>query len=604
MCILAVVMEFRGLLLFLLGLVFGVAIASADGNHSEQACRPECPTWSVPVYNNGTMNCVCGDSLGETVLCNQKPNISLYYKYCMTYNEVNDSTALNLCPYQHHKPDVQGSYVTLPRNVCELNEFMCGGLNRTGLLCSHCKPGLGPAVFSYTLPCLKCLDSGYGWLLYMFLATFPTTVMFLVVIICQLRITTAPMNFFIFVSQVVVSFINTDPHDFTGVSKPTSYLTLFFVTIHGVFNLDFFRYIIPQFCISSAMTTLQALSLEYIIAFYPLFLITVFYICIQLHARDFKPLIYLWKPFQKCCACISQRWSPSESLIHVFVIFLILSYSKFLFVSFNLLNSDYIRDNSGVKEGSLVFYYNATVPYFGTEHLPFALLAISILVIFIALPVVILLLYPTRIFQRFIGCCNTRWHALDAFVDAFQGYYKDGTNGTPDWRYFSGLYLIFRILAIGTHVLPDITYQSVYKLTCYSFVSLFFGLLQPYKERWINYLDSIAFMLLSVSEFIVLYDLNITRSNFSFAYALDVVPLLYLIVYASYKLLYRRVVLCHCAFCCKNQIDEGRSVGDVEREAYTDSRENEPLLTTASEFGGRYGSKDEENTFPDLGNDS
>ena len=138
----------------------------------------------------------------------------------MTYDEVNDSMAFSNCPYHYHKPDVQELYVTLPQNLCE---FMCGGLNRTGLLCSNCKPGLGPAVFSYTLPCLKCLDSGYGWLLYMFLAIFSTTVLFLVVIICQIRITAASVNAIIFVTQVLVSIINADPLMFTDASKP-SYL--------------------------------------------------------------------------------------------------------------------------------------------------------------------------------------------------------------------------------------------------------------------------------------------------------------------------------------------------------------------------------------------
>ena len=277
-------------------------------------------------------------------------------------------------------------------------------------------------------------------------------------------------------------------------------------------------------------------------------------------------------------------------------------------MSFSLLHhGGYTRslNNNGLKQGSLVFYYNATVPYFGTEHLPFAILAISILAIFIVLPLLILLLYPTRVFQRLIGCCNTRWHALDAFVDAFQGYYKNGTNETPDWRYFSGLYLIFRILAIGTHEMPDTTYHLVYRVICYSSVSLLFGLLRPYKENWINHLDSFGFMLLSFGEFVVVYDDYVTKSHYTFAYALGVVPLLYLIVYTCYILLYQRVILRRCAPCCKNRIDEGRStfsVGDVEREAYTDSRENEPLLTTASDLGGRY-SKDEENTFPNLGND-
>ena len=583
-----IAMEFRGLLLLLLGLVLGVAIASADGNHSEQACQPECPTWFVPDYNNGTMSCVCGDSLSGRVLCDQQSNISLLFLYCMTYDEVNDSMAFNYCPYQHHKPNVQGLYVTLPRNVCDLNEFMCGGLNRTGLLCSHCKPGLGPAVFSYTLPCLKCLDSGYGWLLYMFLATFPTTVMFLMATVCQIRITAAPMNALIFACQVLVSLTNATPHPYTDASKPSYYLTLFFLTVYGVFNLDIFRYVIPHFCISTTMTTLQALSLEYIVAFYPLLVTAIFYFCIQLHARDFKPLVYLWKPFHTCCACISQRWNPSESLVHTFATFLLLSYSKILFVSFSLLQSNgHTIDSSGDKMGSLSTYYNATVPYFGTEHLPFAILAISVLAVFIVLPVLILLLYPTRVFQRLIGCCNTRWHALDAFVDAFQGYYKDGTNGTPDWRYFSGLYLIFRILVIGTYVLPA-KYGAVYRGACYSFAFSSFGLLQPYKDSWINYWDSIVFTLFSFGQFVAVYDEYVTKSDFVFVYILAAVPLVYLIVYTSYKLLHQMAVLCHCVSWCKNRITEGFNactVGDVEREAYTDSQEGEPLLTAPNDLG-------------------
>ena len=370
-------MEFKRFLPLLLGLLFSTDFASPHGNHSSQVCQPDCPTWFVPVYSNGTMSCVCGDSLGGTILCEEESNVSLLFQHCMTYDEVNNSTACIYCPYQNHKPDVQGSYVKLPQNVCDLNEFMCGRLNRTGLLCSDCKPGLGPVMFSYTLQCLKCLESGYGWLLYMFLATFPTTVMFLVVMLCRIRITAAPINAFIFACQVIVSVIDTSPYKFTDTSKPTYYITVFFLTIYGVFNLDFFRYIIPHFCISSTMTTIQALSLEYIVAFYPLFLTIILYICIQLHARDCKPLVYLWKLFHKCFACMSQNWNPLESLVHTFAAFLLLSYSKILFVSFSLLqNQEYARDSSGEKVGPLKVYYNASVPYFGiqsTYHLHYSL---------------------------------------------------------------------------------------------------------------------------------------------------------------------------------------------------------------------------------------
>ena len=553
----------RGTLLFLF-LLFGNAWAS-PGNHPLQACQQECPTW---FDRNGSMTCTCGELLDGTVLCDQNSNSSaLHFEFCMTYNGLDNSTVVVSCPYINHRPN-ESLYVKLPQDVCDLNEFMCGGLNRTGLLCSDCEAGLGPAVFSYTLPCLNCLDSRYGWLLYMFLATFPTTVMFLVIIFCQMRITAAPMNAFIFICQAVSSLINTNPHMYTEISN---FLLSLFLTIYGIWNLDFFRFIIPPFCISSTMTTIQAMTLEYIVAFYPLVLIVVSYACIQLHARGCWVLVHLWRPFQRCCAC---NWNPLHSLVHAFAAFLLLSYSKILFVSFNLLHYGRIQDNHGNNVGPFIMYYNASVPYFGSDHLPFALLAIFILVTFSVLPVLILLLYPTRVFQRCIGCCSTRWHALDTFVDAFQGYYKDGTDGTPDWRYFSGLYLIFRIMAIATHVLPATHYTVVYRVTCYSSASLLFGLLRPYKEIWINVVDSIGFMLFSLAEFIAVYNEHVDKSYSDFLlYCLGTVPLIYISCYILYNLLSRLGLLHCCGPFCKSP-----TIEDHVWESYRDGEEYESLL--------------------------
>ena len=53
----------------------------------------------------------------------------------------------------------------------------------------------------------------------------------------------------------------------------THYPVLFLATFYGIWNLDFLRYIIPPFCISRSLTSLQAEALEYVIAVYPLLLI-------------------------------------------------------------------------------------------------------------------------------------------------------------------------------------------------------------------------------------------------------------------------------------------------------------------------------------------
>ena len=186
---------------------------------------------------------------------------------------------------------------------------------------------------------------------------------------------------------------------------------------------------------------------------------TVSYFCIQLHARGCRVLSVLWRPFQRCYACIERTWNvdPKASLVHAFASFLLLSYSKILFVSCSLLHYVGVYDSSGKRVGPLVVYYNASVPYFSREHLPYFFLTIFVLVIFIVMPLLILLLYPTKIFQYCLGCCSMRWHALRAFMDTFQGYYKDGTTGTPDWRCFSGIYLIFRIMVVTSHILSGST---------------------------------------------------------------------------------------------------------------------------------------------------
>ena len=82
-------------------------------------------------------------------------------------------------------------------------------------------------------------------------------------------------------------------------------------------------------------------------------------------------------------------------------------------------------------------YYDATIEYFGDQHLPYGVLAVFVMLVFIFFPVLLLLLYPMRCFQRCLSCIGVRWHALPIFIDAFQGCYKDGTNGTWDCRYFA-----------------------------------------------------------------------------------------------------------------------------------------------------------------------
>ena len=91
-------------------------------------------------------------------------------------------------------------------------------------------------------------------------------------------------------------------------------------------------------------------------------------------------------------------------------------------------------------------YYDASEEFFCESHIPYALLAATLAIVFIMIPTLILILYPYQCFQKCLSYCQIQWHFLHAFVDSFQGCYKDGTEpGTYDLRWFSAYGLVLRL---------------------------------------------------------------------------------------------------------------------------------------------------------------
>ncbi len=124
--------------------------------------------------------------------------------------------------------------------------------------------------------------------------------------------------------QVFIFFVDMFPHIiFSRASKSKISAGFLYaaITLAGFWNLDFFRYIIPHFCISEDMSTLNIIAMEYIVAFYPLFLIIVIYIFIELYDKDFKPFQILWAPIK--CVLSSMDWNIAirHSLIDAFILF-------------------------------------------------------------------------------------------------------------------------------------------------------------------------------------------------------------------------------------------------------------------------------------------
>ncbi len=206
-------------------------------------------------------------------------------------------------------------------------------------------------------------------------------------------------------------------------------------------------------------------------------------------------------PFSYCLSPVLRRfnWNPAASTVPIFASFLILSSSKILFVSSSLLQGVQLTtlfNNGRVAHSTNKLYYDPNLTFFGQSHLPYAVLAVVVSTAFVILPGLLLILYPTRLFQKFLNCCGFSRPAVHTFADAFNGCYKNGVNGTRDYRSFAGLYLLVRIpvTMMGSYVV--LHYQSLRALMSVWFLFLF-AVAAPYKNRLFNVLDSLGITLLT-----------------------------------------------------------------------------------------------------------
>ena len=505
---------------------------------STQSSNAPCPPWFEP--SNGT--CKCGKAIHDIVKCDETLQESAILDcYCMTYNE-STGTVVGACFYNcvSNKDLKDVVYRPMPNTVENLTQYMCGDFNRDGQLCGECKTNYSPPVYSYDLQCTECSGGLYSWIKYVAIAFVPLTMFLVLVLCCRISATSPKLYGFVMFSQFIAIPANVRillVAIYSNSSPGASIAVQILAAIYGVWNLDFFRtFITHSICLK--VNTLQALALDYSIAFYPLGLIIVTYLLIELHDHNFRVIVWIWRPFHRCFAHFRQQWDIRTSIIDAFATFLLLSNIKLLSVSFDLLIPTHVYNMNGSVVG-IYLYYDASIEYFGNKHLPYAILAVFVVLTFIIFPILLLLLYPMRCCQKCLGHCRVRWHALHTFIDAFQGCFKDGTNGTHDWRYFAAVYLIMRLLLFFLFALTlSAAFYAVVILVLIG-IAMLIIIVQPYKAKFSSYnvVDSVLVLTLAMWCGTAVF-VNIAASkahrllktSLLVSFLVAVLPLLYLVV--------------------------------------------------------------------------
>ena len=459
----------------------------------------DCPTWTYRVNSsNSSCHCVCGVSHHYQITCGSiLKEVKIIDGLTMTYDEETNNvvagyTLFGLTKKTSNKRDEV--YRKVPRNKTLLNDNMCHRFHREGQLCGACEDDHIPQIYSFDLSCKRCSNSGNNWIFLILFISGPITVFYIATVVFKFNANFPTIHAYILVAHLIYS-----PQilRFYSVQYHRHIVNRLIVYTYGIWNFDPLSVFHTKLC--TPLTTLQTLALGYVAPCYALLLIVITYATIELHSRGCKVMVLLYSPFQKCAHRLNMHRNDKSSIIDVFATFLLLSYNRILSTHVDLLMYVEPFDQTGKVIGKYL-YYDPTVEYFGREHRLYGILAVSIFLFCSLIPLLLLLFYPTKCFQKCLNRLKLNWYGLCIFVDSFAGCYKDGTEpGTRDCRYFAALFLILRILIyLSLYILPTTCAIGINAIVIMLFMALFV-ICQPYKAKFAAYNRITGVMLAQIS---------------------------------------------------------------------------------------------------------
>ena len=287
-----------------------------------------------------------------------------------------------LCPVGFCSENLIYEENFLPKfaSINELNKTVCNK-NRHGRICADCTDG--PSVFYHTQNTYDCIkDKHCSWeiVLYFISEIVPVTILFVIVILFDIKLTSGALNPFIFYTQIFETLkINAIPFD-----NKASVILEILNFIVSFFNLEFFEHSRLSFCLFKRATTLNIIVFNYVTVIYSLLLILLTVALMNTRLNRLNKYIQKIK---------GRETYISQSIIHGLSGFLFLCYARSTKTSLHILNPIQLFAVNSTKKEKVVAYYGE-FDYFERNHLAYAIPAIFALIVMSLLPPLLLLSYP------------------------------------------------------------------------------------------------------------------------------------------------------------------------------------------------------------------
>ena len=449
---------------------------------SVAASNTSCPTWFY--FNNTSQQCECGKIFGGIQCNQQEKKVEIEVGTCVTYAGQEGLYYFGRCPYIPTTNNTNRILSKLPSNHSLLNDAMCGHYNREGLLCGKCIDGYGPAVFSFDGKCADCSEQsmGYAIIIYLSLKFIPITLFFMCVLFFRINITSGPLLGYVIFCQLLNIILQSNLYMYeyisSHVSKSIKILFLSSLTLSDVWSLQYFRFVIPPLCLSTKLTNIHIELFSLATAIYPIILVVITCILMELHARNYRIIHILWKPISIPLKKLNITSVTSDAVIHTFATFIFLSSVYLTYILATLWSRVSVLRSTDGTLYKHVMYYDPTIIWLSSKHTAYIVTGIIIFIFLLFIPSLLLCTYPTRIYGYLSQYISIRKRlAITAFVEALQNCFKDGLNGTRDYRALAAIFIIgaatgglvdYILRLIFSVYLPNICFSTVCVVSSFS----------------------------------------------------------------------------------------------------------------------------------------
>ena len=404
----------------------------------------------------------------------------------------------------------------------------CAVVNRTDTLCSRCINHHAVSVNTYDLRCVHLEECN---LFLTLLAVFgPLTIFYLIVFLFRINAAAPYISLVISLAQAastrqVADYILSQSISTSDIANK------FLISLCSIWSLDVLQVYMPPMCLTEHFGNMEVLAFQYLIALYPLILVLVTYTLAELHARQWWCVYWLLWPIVKLFKVLHISIDPMRSIMNTFATFVLLSLTKFTIVSASILAQVELYDINGTVV-SLAPLYRGDVKYFGSEHLPYAVFAILMLLLCNVLPLFLLFLSPLSFFQRCLVrcCCSFRClHLVNTFLEVFQGHFKDRVCNHRDYRFVAGLQFLLRsVVFVMFSTVTTGNFALVISITLVMCLLWSVGglIVRPYKNEFHNILEAILSCCYAIGCVLILHNYFLQLKGYAHRSTISVILLL------------------------------------------------------------------------------